>query len=119
MLIAFLKTIGKIPWIPFPFKLFLFRMDRRFSHILPVGRSFIFEKYLSDVKVKINTIYPIEKAMLTGEYDQVTSMVLRKFLNSTSVVIDVGANSRLPGGRTLLLGRSGRPYCQNRCPWHR
>jgi FkbM family methyltransferase len=102
VIISFLEIIGKFSIIPFSLKYLLFRMDRRFYHILPAGEEFVFETYFSDVKVKINTIYPIEKSMLMGEYDHITSLVLRRFLNEASIAIDIGANV---GAITLQMAK--------------
>jgi len=106
--VTFLKRIARISAIPFKIKYILFSIDNRFHHILPIGKDFVFEKYLSDVKVKINLLYPVEKAMLFGEYDPIVSRVLNKFLTRASVIIDVGANV---GAFTLQLAKianSGR-----------
>lgn len=100
--ISFLKLTGKAKFIPFIFKYTLFRIDKRLHHILPDGREFVYDKYLSDIRVRINTIYPIERTMLLGEYDRVTSLVLSKFLNKRSVIIDIGANV---GALTLHMAK--------------
>jgi FkbM family methyltransferase len=97
-----LKAIGKFRIIPFHLKYYLFKLDRRLYHILPEGVDFIFEKYLSDIKVKINTIYPIEKLMLMGEYDHTISLIFNKFLNNASIAIDIGANV---GALTLQMAK--------------
>lgn len=100
--ISILKYIGKIKGIPFSLKYFLFRIDKRLHYIIPEGLDFVYHTYLSDVSVRINTIYPIEKKMLLGEYDQSASAVLKKFLNKNSVVFDIGANV---GALTLQMAK--------------
>ena len=102
------ELIARMPFIPFSLKHFIAMQDPRFFHILPEGKEMIFDKYLGDVKVRINTVYPVERQMLTGTYDSMTSTVLGKFLDEGSVAMDIGANV---GALTLLMAKicgSGR-----------
>ena len=101
-LIIFLKTLAKINIIPFDLKLKIAAIDRRLINIIPLNKNLIFDKYIGDVKVNVNTNYPIEKEMLSGSYDPETSFFLRKFLNSNCIAIDVGANV---GALTLLMAK--------------
>lgn len=103
LLIYFMRFIGKISFIPFSLKFFLAKIDRRLRFLVPQGgKEFIFDKYLGDLKVNINTIYPIEVEMLTGMYDPNTSAIVRKFVRQNSIVVDVGANV---GALTLLMAK--------------
>ncbi|MBE7383319.1 MAG: FkbM family methyltransferase [Leptolyngbya sp. SIO1E4] len=86
--------------LPFSFKLFLAKKDRRLRFLLPPDKAFICEHYLGNLRVNINTIYPIEVEMLTGAYDPKTSAIIRRFVSVNDVVIDVGANV---GALTLLM----------------
>jgi FkbM family methyltransferase len=97
-----MRFIGNISFIPFSLKIFLTRKDRRLRFLLPQGKEFVFDKYLGDLKVNINTIYPIEVEMLTGVYDPNTSAIIRRFVRQNSVVVDVGANV---GALTLLMAK--------------
>lgn len=100
---AFFSIIGRTPLIPFNLKLRLSRKNRAFRYLFTPGREFVFDRYLDDLKVKINTIYPIELEMVTGEYDPTSSKIIRKCLNEGSIVIDIGANV---GALTLLMAQT-------------
>lgn len=90
------------PAIPFRVKVWLSQMDRRFSFLIPENRELVYENYLGNLKVHINTVYPIEREMLTGVYDPTTSLVIRKFLHKGCVALDVGANV---GALTMLMAK--------------
>lgn len=96
----FFKLIG--PVIPFRVKVCLIQRDRRFIFLIPENRELVYEHYLGDLKVHINTLYPIEREMLTGVYDPTTSRVIRKFLRKGCVALDVGANV---GALTMLMAK--------------
>ena len=78
-LLKLLIIISKMPFIPFNLKLMIANKDRRLINIIPLNKNLIYHKYLGDIKVNINTNYPIEKEMLTGRYDPETSFVLENF----------------------------------------
>jgi FkbM family methyltransferase len=59
---------------------------------LPTNRHFIFKKYLGDISVQIDTVYPIEREMLTGWYDAETTAIIEKCVKPGDVCIDIGAN---------------------------
>jgi len=59
---------------------------------LPPNRHFIFRKYLGDISVNIDTIYPIEREMLTGRYDLETAAIIERCVKRGDVCIDIGAN---------------------------
>jgi len=59
---------------------------------LPTGRHFIFRKYLGDVSVHIDTVYPIERKMLTGCYDAETAAIIERCVKRGDVCMDIGAN---------------------------
>lgn len=100
--ISLLKSVGKIPLIPFSLKLFLTQQDRRLRFLISPGKELVFDKYLGDLKVNVNTLYSIEVEMLTGAYDLKTSAIIKKFVNEDDIVIDVGANV---GALTLLMAK--------------
>lgn len=102
LLIHWLRAISKMRLVPLSWKLALASHDRRLSYLLPCGEDVLFERYLGDVRVKIDSTYPIERAMLSGEYDRTTSFVLRQALDADSVAIDVGANV---GALSLLMAK--------------
>jgi FkbM family methyltransferase len=73
--------------------------------LVPPGKDFLFHKYLKDMTVCINTVYPIETRMLTGTYEPDISAIIERFVGQDSVVIDVGANV---GALTLLMAKTAK-----------
>ncbi len=60
--------------------------------IIPENVEFVFDGYLGVYHVEINTVYPIEREMLTGSYDPVSQSIIRRFLHPGDTAIDIGAN---------------------------
>ena len=73
---------------------------RELRFLLPAGKQFVYEHYLGQFKVNIDTTFPIEVEMATGRYDLKTSAVLEKFITPEDTVLDIGANV---GALTLLM----------------
>jgi FkbM family methyltransferase len=71
---------------------------------LPTNRHFIFDIYLGDISVNIDTVYPIEREMLTGCYDLETAAIIDKCLNPGDVCLDIGANV---GAISFALAKRG------------
>lgn len=65
-------------------------------------RDFAIDYYAGDLNVVVNPSYPIEKDMLTGQYDPHASSVVRHFLHQGQGAIDVGANV---GALALLMAK--------------
>lgn len=105
-MIEFFKIIfrifGRIPLIPFGAKLWLTEKRREFRFLIPPNKELIYDRYLGDLRVNINTLYPIELEMLTGEYDPCTSRVIGSFLQRGCVAADLGANV---GALTMLMAK--------------
>jgi len=105
-MIEFIKIIfrilGRIPLIPFGAKLWLTDKRREFRFLIPPNKELVYDRYLGDLRVNINTLYPVELEMLTGEYDPCTSKVIRKFLQKGCVAADIGANV---GALTMLMAK--------------
>ena len=59
---------------------------------LPPNRIFVFRKYLNDISINIDTLYPIEREMLTGQYERQSIEIFNRFVNRGDVCFDVGAN---------------------------
>jgi FkbM family methyltransferase len=59
---------------------------------LPPNNQMIFKKYLGDVWVNIDTLYPIEREMLTGCYEWESIQIINRFVKSGNLCFDVGAN---------------------------
>jgi FkbM family methyltransferase len=88
--------------VPFPLALRIARLNDRLFNQLPPGHVMKFDKYHGQYSVEIDTAYPIERQMLSGEYDPATAGVMRRFVKAGDCVIDVGANV---GAHTLLLAK--------------
>ena len=97
-----LKIFGRIPLVPFGAKLWLANKRRVFRFLIPPKRELVYDRYLGDLRVNINTLYPVELEMLTGEYDPGTSKVIRRFLHEGCVAADIGANV---GALTMLMAK--------------
>ena len=68
----------------------------------PDGIQFVFDHYLGDIRVNVDTHFTVEKYMWTGCYDAGLTTLLRRHVRPGHVCIDVGANA---GPITLLLAR--------------
>jgi FkbM family methyltransferase len=105
-MIEFIKIIfrifGRIPLIPLGAKLWLTDKRREFRFLIPPNKELVYDRYLGDLRVNINTLYPIELEMLTGEYDPCTSRVIGSFLQRGCVAADIGANV---GALTMLMAK--------------
>ena len=97
-----LKIFGRVPLIPFGAKLWLTNKRGVFRFLIPPNRELVYDRYLGDLRVNINTLYPVELEMLTGEYDPCTSKVIRRFLHDGCVAADIGANV---GALTMLMAK--------------
>ena len=77
-----------------PFHIFLAAVARcpRLDWCTPRNRRMVYEKYLGDVKVNIDTFYRIEAQMLTGRYDPVTFGLIGRLVRPGDWCLDIGAN---------------------------
>jgi FkbM family methyltransferase len=73
---------------------------------LPPDKHMIFRKYLGDICIDIDTLYPIEREMLTGCYEWETIEIINSFVKRGDVCIDVGANV---GPLTFALAKRVMP----------
>ena len=101
-MVSVTKRVLRLPFVPFPILLKLARLDRRFRFVIPLNRELRFNEYQGNLSVFVNTLYPIETEMLTGEYDPATCQIIRRFVTKDSVSMDVGANV---GALTLLMAK--------------
>jgi FkbM family methyltransferase len=76
---------------------------------LPPDKQLIFKKYLGDIRVHINTLYPIEREMLTGCYEWETIEIIKRCVKRGDVCFDVGANV---GPLSLALAKRVAPNGQ-------
>ena len=99
---SLLQSIGSLSILPISLLLFLARKDKRLRFLLPPNAEIEFSRYLGDIRVNVNTIYPVELEMLTGQYDPISSAVIRRFLTAGAFAVDIGANV---GALTLLMAK--------------
>jgi FkbM family methyltransferase len=102
MIKSVLQSIGRLEILPISLTLFLAGIDKRLRFLLPPNKEIKFSKYLGDTRVSVNTIYPVELEMLTGEYDRLSCSIIRRFLAEDAFAVDVGANV---GALTLLMAK--------------
>ena len=80
-------------------------------HQFPPHRRTVLNDYLGDLRVHIDTVYPIERVMLAGRYEPDTEAMVMRFVRPGHVCVDAGANV---GAITLALakqaGREGRVF---------
>ncbi len=97
--------------MPFPVVKYTVTKIPILASCLPLNKDIVFYQYLGNLKVDINTLYPIEQKMLTGLYDPDTVSIVRKFVRESDICLDIGANV---GAITLALaqktGVSGKVY---------
>jgi FkbM family methyltransferase len=87
------------------------RYRRTVIDYLPPNRRFIFNKYLGNISVNIDTVYPIEREMLTGCYDLETAAIIERFVKLGDVCIDIGANvGAISFALAKKVGAHGKVY---------
>lgn len=92
--------------LPYSVSCALVRNRGGWARFFPSGHEFLFDSYLTDLRVIIDTRYPIEREMLSGVYDPSTLAVIDKFVRSGDCCLDVGANV---GAITLALAKRVAP----------
>lgn len=70
----------------------LIKILPRLSVCAPPGLVLQSPSYLGEFKVMIDTLYPIERKMLTGEYEKMTLKVIDNCVRPGDVCFDIGAN---------------------------
>ena len=95
----------------------VFERFPNFRKAAPDGMEFIFDRYLGSLRVNVNTRFPLERIMWTGDFEPKLSMLIQQRLAPGSVCIDVGANV---GAITLALakhvGGAGRVIAMEPAP---
>ena len=98
-----IQQLTKIIPLPLWFKCLLARNDIRFlDYLFFPSIDFIINYYNSDLKMRVNPLYPIEREMITGSYDPHSISVINKFLKIGGCGVDVGANV---GALTLIMAK--------------
>lgn len=75
----------------------------------PEGHQFVFDHYLSDIRVNIDTRYKVERIMWSGVYEPSLYRWLQTMNTSDWVCMDIGANV---GAVTLMLAKMIGPNGQ-------
>jgi FkbM family methyltransferase len=63
-------------------------------------------RYLGEFTVMVRTLYPIEREMLSGIYDPVTTGIIRRYVKPGDVCADIGANV---GALSLAMAQQAGP----------
>jgi FkbM family methyltransferase len=79
---------------------------------LPPHKKLVLDDYLGNVKVEIDTSFPIEKQLINGYYDPIVHNIIDEHVKKDFVCIDVGANI---GAISLALAQkiapTGKLFC--------
>lgn len=79
---------------------------------MPNAMHLIFTKYLGDLSVTIDTMYAIEREMLSGRYDIPSSHIIDKFVRNGDFCLDIGANvGALSLAMAKRAGAGGKVFC--------
>ncbi len=97
MILIFKKTAMMIfRWI---FKMIPLELARRIIIIIPrlsvsapPGIKCHISDYLGEFAIHVDTVYPIERKMLTGVYENDAIKIIEKLVNEGDVCFDIGAN---------------------------
>lgn len=63
-------------------------------------------RYLGEFTVMVKTLYPIEREMLSGIYDPMTTGIIRRYVKAGDVCADIGANV---GALSLAMAQQAGP----------
>ena len=86
--------------LPQQVNVWLATRSKGLRRLVQPGKEFVFDRYLGELLVAIDTTYPIELQMMLGRYDRDSSALINRFFQADWVSIDVGANV---GALTLLM----------------
>ena len=64
----------------------------RLSVCAPPGISFLTPNYLGEFNINVDTVYPIERKMLTGIYEKDTIKIIGQLVKEGDICFDIGAN---------------------------
>lgn len=93
-------------FIPFSILTKVVKGSPRLAICLPQNKKFVFAHYLDDIKINVDTIYPIEKEIVSGLYDPDTLAVIRRYVDSNNICFDIGANI---GAISFALAKEVQP----------
>jgi FkbM family methyltransferase len=95
----------------------VFERYPNFRKAAPEGMKFVFDHYLDDIRVNVDTRFRVEKFMWTGVFDADLTALMERVLKPGCVACDIGANSgavTLPMAR--MVGASGRVLAVEAAP---
>ncbi len=93
-------------FVPLRLSVKLAKVINRIVWYIPSGKELIYSHYLGDLKVRVNTKYPIERVMLLGYYEKLTQFIIERFVKRGDICFDIGANI---GAITLSLAKRVYP----------
>lgn len=102
-----IKQIFKL--IPLPLSIKVVHNSPKLARCLSDKHEFIYPKYLGDISIAVNTIYPIERELVSSIYDKETSWVIKRIVRANEVCLDVGANI---GAISFVLAKQVQPNGQ-------
>lgn len=70
---------------------------------MPAGTQLVFEQYLGDIRVNIDTRYKVERIMWTGAYEPELMAFIRSHIPAGATCLDIGGNV---GAVTLALSKA-------------
>lgn len=82
------------------------RISLSLLDLFPTNRKIIFQGYLGDIRLQIDTFYPMERMILRGYYEPTTLSIIEKFVQRNNVCVDIGANL---GAVTFALAKKVQP----------
>jgi FkbM family methyltransferase len=97
-----LGAMGRLGIVPRHSALALCKLHRGFRYLVAPGADVLFDRFHGDLRIYVDTRYPIERDMLTGCYDPATLRVIQRVLKDGEVAVDVGANV---GALTLPMAK--------------
>jgi FkbM family methyltransferase len=82
------------------------RISLSLIDLFPTHRRFIFQEYLGNIHIAVDTWYPIDRLVLHGDYDPGTLAVIERLVQPGHVCVDIGANI---GAITFALAKRVQP----------
>ena len=92
--------------LPVPVALKFARGRTRISRHLPDNIQTSIDYYYGDFRINVDTNYPVEREMISGNYEPLLTRILESVITCGSVCIDIGANV---GALTLVMSKLTGP----------
>lgn len=86
----------------------------------PEGMAFVYDRYLGDIRIHIDTRFLVERIAWTGSYEADFQNWVGRNIEPGSVVLDIGANvGAITLGLARQVGAAGRVYAFEPAPPNR